>query len=62
MLPVSGGITNGSWSEDGSFVYFGSDRGGERHVWKAPAEGGQAAKQGGRAAHTPTPSTFVGPA
>lgn len=30
-----------SWSADGKFVYFASDRGGRLEVWKQPAVGGQ---------------------
>jgi Tol biopolymer transport system component/DNA-binding winged helix-turn-helix (wHTH) protein len=39
-----------SWSIDGKYIYFASDRGGEQQVWKMPAEGGQAiqvTRQGG---------------
>jgi Tol biopolymer transport system component/predicted Ser/Thr protein kinase len=31
-----------SWSRDGKWVYFASDRTGTWQVWKTPAEGGQA--------------------
>jgi Tol biopolymer transport system component len=39
-----------SWSRDGRWVYFGSDRSGSLQIWKAPIEGGQATqvtRQGG---------------
>ena len=42
-----------SWSRDGKWVYFASDRGGGRQVWKVPAAGGppvQVTRQGGHAA------------
>ena len=42
-----------SWSRDGRWVYFASDRGGGRQVWKVPAAGGQpvqVTRQGGHAA------------
>lgn len=31
-----------SWSHDGKWVYFVSDRGGQSHIWKVPFEGGPA--------------------
>ena len=31
-----------SWSHDGRFIYFQSDRGGSHEVWKMPSEGGPA--------------------
>jgi Tol biopolymer transport system component len=31
-----------TWSRDGRFVYFHSDRSGKQELWKAPAEGGAA--------------------
>jgi Tol biopolymer transport system component len=34
-----------SWSRDGRWVYFCSNRGGSFEIWKAPAEGGQEAVQ-----------------
>jgi len=40
-----------SWSHDGRWIYFGSNRTEDWQLWKAPAEGGQAVqitKQGGR--------------
>jgi dipeptidyl aminopeptidase/acylaminoacyl peptidase len=32
---------NGSWSADGMWVYFGSNRTGEFQIWKIPAGGGK---------------------
>jgi Tol biopolymer transport system component len=51
-----------SWSRDGRFVYFGSDRSGDWQVWKAPAEGGQAVqvtRKGGREAFESPDGKFV---
>jgi eukaryotic-like serine/threonine-protein kinase len=31
-----------SWSQDGKWIYFGSNRNGESQVWKMPAAGGEA--------------------
>ena len=31
-----------SWSKDGRWIYFASNRGGDEQVWKVPAEGGEA--------------------
>ena len=31
-----------SWSRDGRWIYFGSNRTGEHQVWRIPAEGGAA--------------------
>jgi Tol biopolymer transport system component len=39
-----------SWSRGGHWIYFGSNRGGEQQIWKAPAAGGEpvpVTKQGG---------------
>ena len=39
-----------SWSGDGKYLYFASDRGGEQQIWKMPAGGGpavQVTRQGG---------------
>jgi Tol biopolymer transport system component/DNA-binding winged helix-turn-helix (wHTH) protein len=41
-----------SWSRDGRWIYFASDHGGTRQVWKVPAAGGspvQVTQQGGHA-------------
>ena len=32
----------GSWSRDGRFIYFQSDRSGSRQIWKMPSGGGEA--------------------
>jgi Tol biopolymer transport system component len=46
-----------SWSRDGGWIYFGSDRSGTWQVWKAPSEGGQAVQVtqhgGGRSLRVP---------
>jgi len=42
-----------SWSHDGRWIYFRSNRSGEYQIWKAPADGGEAVqvtKKGGFAA------------
>ena len=31
-----------SWSRDGQWIYFSSDRSGEQQIWKMPAAGGEA--------------------
>jgi dipeptidyl aminopeptidase/acylaminoacyl peptidase len=39
-----------SWSGDGKYIYFASDRSGEQQIWKVPTEGGpavQVTRQGG---------------
>jgi len=49
-----------SWSKDGRWIYFHSNRTGQ--VWKVPAQGGQAAqvtKQGGFAAFESTDGKFL---
>lgn len=33
-----------TWSRDGRWIYFSSDRSGDWHIWKIPAEGGDAEK------------------
>jgi Tol biopolymer transport system component len=33
-----------SWSQDGRWIYFCSNRTGEFQIWKVPAEGGQAVR------------------
>ena len=40
-----------SWSADGKWIYFASDRSGDQQVWKVPTQGGEAVqvtRQGGR--------------
>jgi TolB protein len=32
----------GTWSHDGKWIYFQSDREGERRIWKIPPQGGSA--------------------
>jgi len=32
----------GTWSRDGRWIYFKSDRSGDLQIWKVPAEGGEA--------------------
>src|SRR5262249_44541749 len=42
-----------NWSNDGRWIYFGSQRSGQDQVWKVPAEGGtpvQVTRNGGFAA------------
>jgi len=51
-----------SWSRDGRWIYFSSDRTGKRQIWKAPAEGGEAVqvtKQGGFSAFESPDGKFV---
>jgi Tol biopolymer transport system component len=51
-----------SWSRDGQWIYFGSNRTGDWQLWKAPAAGGQAiqvTKQGGREGFESTDGRFV---
>src|SRR5262245_43294991 len=31
-----------SWSGDGKWIYFGSNRSGDRQIWKCPVDGGEA--------------------
>ncbi len=33
-----------SWSRDGKWIYFASNRSGEYQVWKVPADGGEAVR------------------
>ena len=33
-----------SWSRDGKWIYFASNRSGEDQVWKMPADGGEAVR------------------
>jgi Tol biopolymer transport system component len=42
LTPGSANNDAPSWSRDGRWVYFASDRTGEDQVWKIPAEGGEA--------------------
>ncbi len=51
-----------SWSNDGRWIYFSSNRTGRRQVWKAPAEGGpavQVTQNGGFAAFESPDGQFV---
>jgi len=51
-----------SWSRDGEWIYFGSNRTADWQVWKAPAKGGQAVevtRQGGREAFESLDGKFV---
>ncbi len=51
-----------AWSRDGSWVYFGSERGGDWQVWKVPFEGGepvQVTRGGGREAMESSDGAFV---
>jgi len=51
-----------SWSRDGQWIYFGSNRTGDWQLWKVPAEGGQAVqvtRQGGREAFESFDGKFV---
>jgi len=51
-----------SWSRDGRWIYFGSNRSREWQIWKMPAVGGQAVqvtKQGGREAFESADGRFV---
>jgi len=34
--------THASWSKDGRWIYFGSDRSGDWQIWRMPSEGGTA--------------------
>jgi len=55
-VPLMAGATNNvtpSWSRDGRWIYFASDRTGDWQTWKIPSAGGQAVqvtKRGGFAA------------
>jgi hypothetical protein len=51
-----------SWSRDGHWIYFASNRTEDYQVWKVPAEGGEAVqvtKQGGFAAFEPHDRRYV---
>jgi hypothetical protein len=42
---------NASWSRDGRWIYFPSNRSGTYQVWKAPSEGGEAVQITKRGGH-----------
>ena len=51
-----------AWSHDSRWVYFGSERGGEWQIWKAPFEGGepvQVTRGGGQEAMASPDGAFV---
>jgi WD40-like Beta Propeller Repeat len=52
-----------SWSQDGRWVYFGSNRSGDWQIWKQPAQGGAAAQvtttKGAREAFESSDGKFV---
>lgn len=51
-----------SWSRDGRWIYFGSNRGGDWQVWKVPFEGGeplQVTRGGGREAMESPDGAFI---
>ena len=51
-----------AWSHDGHWVYFGSERGGDWQIWKAPFEGGepvQVTRRGGQEAMESPDGAFV---
>jgi Tol biopolymer transport system component len=51
-----------SWSHDGKWIYFASNRTGEHQVWKTPAGGGepiQVTKRGGHAAFESNDGKFL---
>ncbi len=53
---------NPSWSNDGRWIYFASNRSGSRQVWRMPAEGGpavQVTQNGGFAAFESPDGQFV---
>jgi Tol biopolymer transport system component len=51
------GEETSSWSRDGRWIYFGSNRGGDYQIWKMPTQGGKAVpvtrKGGFRALESP---------
>jgi Tol biopolymer transport system component len=51
-----------SWSRDGHWIYFASNRSGKYQVWKMPAKGGEASQvtqQGGYAAFESRDGNYV---
>ena len=51
-----------SWSSDGRFIYFCSDRQGELNVWKIPFEGGdpvQVTRHGGWESHESSDGKYL---
>jgi Tol biopolymer transport system component len=51
-----------SWSHDGQWIYFGSNRSGASQIWKEPAAGGaavQVTRSGGEEAFESTDGKFV---
>ena len=62
LTPESSDENVPSWSRDGQWIYFASDRTGKRQIWKAPVEGGEAlqvTKQGGFLAFESLDGKFV---
>lgn len=53
-LTTSSSNMRPSWSHDGKWIYFGSDRSGSLQIWKIPASGGkpiQLTRKGGEVAY-----------
>jgi Tol biopolymer transport system component len=51
-----------SWSRDGRWIYFGSNRSGDSQIWKASAQGGaavQVTKKGGAEGFASSDGKFV---
>jgi serine/threonine protein kinase/tricorn protease-like protein len=44
LLTTSTPVQGASWSRDGKWLYFGSNRSGEDQVWKIPVDGGEAVR------------------
>ncbi|HKE23391.1 MAG TPA: hypothetical protein VKB88_13585 [Bryobacteraceae bacterium] len=62
LTPENSSAMMPSWSADGRFVYFTSDRTGSWQVWKQPLGGGiaiQITQKGGREAHESPDGKFV---